>query len=133
MWCPSPSTSQHCITAACVVNVSTKTVCSSSKQDKVNILSIFCENNGCLSVMNKHFSLLSATALQAAGLMLLRQRLPKIGSIPIDEVATVRIAGNVVTPTKHGSQHSVFKPPQRGEACGEVCTPNVERDHLWEL
>lgn len=87
--------------------------------------SICCENNGCLSVINKYFSLISGAAGRLAAQMLLQQRSPKIGAIPVDEVASIGIAGDVVTPTKHGCQHGVFKAPQRGQACGEVCTPNV--------
>lgn len=70
--------------------------------------------------------------LRAAG-QTLWWRSPEIGSIPIDEVASVGIAWDVVTPTKHGGQHGVLKPPQRGQARGEVHAPDVQRNDLWEL
>lgn len=58
---------------------------------------------------------------------------PKICSIPINEVASLSILWDVVTPTEHGSQHGILISPQRGQASGEVRAPNVQRDDLWKL
>lgn len=58
---------------------------------------------------------------------------PKIRSIPIDEVASVGIPWDVMSPAEHGGQHGVLESPQRGQASGEVCAPDVQRDHLWKL
>lgn len=58
---------------------------------------------------------------------------PKMSSIPIDEVASVGIQWDVMSPTEHGGQHGVLKSPQRGQASGEVRAPDIQRDHLWKL
>lgn len=58
---------------------------------------------------------------------------PEICSVPIDEVASVSISWDVMAPAEHGGQHGVVEAPERGQACGEVCAPNVQRDHLWKL
>lgn len=58
---------------------------------------------------------------------------PKIRSIPIDEVAPVGVTWDVMTAAEHGGQHGVLELPQRGQASGEVRTPDVQRDDLREL
>lgn len=58
---------------------------------------------------------------------------PKILSIPINEVASLRITGDVVSPAEHGGQHGVLVSPQRGQTCGEVHAANVQRDDLRKL
>lgn len=66
-------------------------------------------------------------------LQVTQRRSPKIRSIPIDEVAAVRIAWDVVPSAEHGGQHGVLVAPQRGQPSGEVCAPDVKRDDLREL
>lgn len=58
---------------------------------------------------------------------------PKICPISIDEVASLGIARDVMTPAEHGGQHGVLESSQRGQPSGEVRAPDVQRDDLWKL
>ena len=59
--------------------------------------------------------------------------IPKVGSIPVDEISAFHVCRDVMPATEHGRQHGVLVAPQGRQPGCEMDASDVQWNHFWEL